>query len=59
MQKSTCLAPENNRRKNGDRLSTVPAGRGELEHDTMARYLLAQVFDVDMPLSAPFVTTEI
>lgn len=47
-------------RKNGDLLLTMPTGRSELEHDTVARYLLAQVFDVDLPkLPAPFVTAEI
>ncbi|MFE4420397.1 hypothetical protein [Streptomyces sp. NPDC056817] len=45
-------------RKNGDFILAMPTGRSELEHDTMARYLLAQVFDVDLPrLPAPFVTT--
>lgn len=44
-------------RKNGDLLLAMPSGRSELEHDTVARYLLAQVFDVDLPkLPAPFVT---
>lgn len=47
-------------RKNGDLLLAMPAGRSELEHDTVARYLLAQVFDVNLPkLPAPFVTTEL
>lgn len=47
-------------RKNGDVILAMPTGRSELEHDTMARYLLAQVFDVDLPkLPAPFVTTEV
>lgn len=47
-------------RKNGDLLLAMPAGRSELEHDTVARYLLAQVFDVVLPhLPAPFVTTTI
>ncbi|MFD9276872.1 hypothetical protein ACFWD7_06215 [Streptomyces mirabilis] len=47
-------------RKTGELLLAMPAGRSELEHDTVARYLLAQVFDVDLPkLSAPFVTTGI
>ena len=46
------------RRKNGDLLLAMPTGRSELEHDTVARYLLAQVFDVDLPqLPAPFLTT--
>ncbi|MEU0818904.1 hypothetical protein [Streptomyces mirabilis] len=47
-------------RKGGELLLAMPAGRSELEHDTVARYLLAQVFDVDLPqLPAPFVTSEI
>ncbi|MEV5347158.1 hypothetical protein [Streptomyces achromogenes] len=47
-------------RKNGQLLLAMPTGRSELEHDTMARYLLAQVFDVDLPkLPAPFETTEL
>jgi hypothetical protein len=47
-------------RKSGELLLAMPAGRSELEHDTVARYLLAQVFDVDLPqLPAPFVTAEI
>ncbi|MFF8100124.1 hypothetical protein ACF07S_10170 [Streptomyces sp. NPDC016640] len=46
--------------KNGDVILAMPTGRSELEHDTMARYLLAQVFDIDLPkLPAPFVTTEV
>jgi hypothetical protein len=41
----------------GEIILAMPTGRSELEHDTMARYLLAQVFDVDLPkLPAPFVT---
>jgi hypothetical protein len=45
-------------RKNGDVLLAMPTGRSELEHDTVARYLLAQIFHVDLPkLPAPFVTT--
>ncbi|MFD5798634.1 hypothetical protein ACFWIO_34910 [Streptomyces diastatochromogenes] len=47
-------------RKSGELLLSMPAGRSELEHDTVARYLLAQVFDVDLPkLPAPFETTEL
>ncbi|MGW8060996.1 hypothetical protein ACVV2G_01665 [Streptomyces ziwulingensis] len=46
-------------RKTGELLLTLPAGRSELEHDTMARYLLAQVLGVDVPpMPAPIVTTE-
>lgn len=38
----------------------MPTGRSEWEHDTIARYLLAQVFDVRLPeLAAPFVTSRI
>ncbi|MBR8638640.1 hypothetical protein KEF29_03330 [Streptomyces tuirus] len=45
--------------RDGSRLLAMPTGRSELEHDTVARYLLAQVFDVDLPkLPAPFVTSE-
>jgi hypothetical protein len=44
--------------KNGDVLLAMPTGRSELEHDTVARYLLAQIFDVNLPkLPEPFVTT--
>lgn len=48
-------------RKSGQLALAMPTGRSELEHDTVARYLLAQVFGVDLPqLPAPFVTaTEI
>jgi hypothetical protein len=46
--------------KTGEIILAMPTGRSELEHDTMARYLLAQVFDVDLPkLPAPFTTTEL
>jgi hypothetical protein len=45
-------------RRNGELLLTMPTGRSELEHDTVARYLLAQAFDVDLPaLPSPFITT--
>lgn len=45
-------------RKDGEMLLAMPAGRSELEHDTVARYLIAQAFDVDLPsLPAPFITT--
>ena len=45
-------------RRDGQFLLSMPTGRSELEHDTVARYLLAQVFDVDLPqLPVPFVTT--
>lgn len=47
-------------RMSGQLLLAMPAGRSELEHDTVARYLLAQAFDVDLPkLPAPFTTTEL
>ncbi|WP_157855025.1 hypothetical protein [Streptomyces exfoliatus] len=47
-------------RKTGELLLTLPAGRSELEHDTMARYLLAQALGLDVaPMPAPIVTTEI
>jgi hypothetical protein len=45
-------------RKSGETILAMPAGRSELEHDTMARYLIAQAFDVDLPkLPAPFDTS--
>lgn len=44
-------------RKTGEVILAMPAGRSEREHDTMARYLLAQVFEVDLPkLPPPFST---
>ena len=47
-------------RKSGELYLTMPTGRSELEHDTVARYLLAQVFDVGLPkLPAPFTTREL
>jgi len=47
-------------RKSGETYLTMPTGRSELEHDTIARYLIAQAFDVDLPkLPEPFATTEI
>lgn len=46
--------------KDGDLILAMPTGRSELEHDTVARYLLAQVFDVDLPqLPPPFATTHV
>ncbi|GAA2441353.1 hypothetical protein [Streptomyces glaucus] len=45
-------------RKTGELLLTMPRGRSELEHDTVARYLLAQAFGVDVPpMPAPIVTS--
>ena len=47
-------------RKNGETYLAMPTGRSETEHDTIARYLIAQAFDVDLPqLPPPFMTTEI
>jgi hypothetical protein len=47
-------------RKSGELYLSMPSGRSKLEHDTIARYLIAQVFDVGLPqLPEPFVTTEI
>lgn len=47
-------------RKSGGLVLAMPTGRSEMEHDTVARYLLAQVFDVDLPqLPEPFMTTAI
>ncbi|WP_158691034.1 hypothetical protein [Streptomyces sp. 351MFTsu5.1] len=38
---------------------SMPVGRSEFEHDTVARYLLAQAFGVGLPpLPEPFETTE-
>ncbi len=46
--------------KSGETYLSMPRGRSELEHDTVARYLIAQVFDVDLPqLPEPFATTAI
>lgn len=47
-------------RKSGETYLAMPTGRSELEHDTVARYLIAQAFNVDLPqLPPPFVTTEV
>jgi hypothetical protein len=47
-------------RKSGETYLAMPTGRSELEHDTVARYLIAQAFGVDLPqLPPPFQTTEI
>ena len=47
-------------RKGGHLLLTMPTGRTEMEHDTIARYLIAQAFGVDLPqLPPPFETTEL
>lgn len=47
-------------RKSGETYLAMPTGRSELEHDTIARYLIAQAFGVDLPqLPEPFETTEI
>jgi hypothetical protein len=47
-------------RKDGRLFLAMPTGRSELEHDTTARYLLAQAFDVDLPdLRPPFETTRL
>ncbi|MFJ4785102.1 hypothetical protein [Streptomyces sp. NPDC088794] len=44
--------------KTGEMYLTMPSGRSELEHDTVARYLIAQAFRVDLPqLPEPFETT--
>lgn len=46
--------------KSGETYLAMPTGRSELEHDTMARYLIAQAFDVDLPeLLAPFATSRV
>lgn len=45
-------------RKTGELLLTMPRDRSELEHDTVARYLLAQALGVEVPeMPAPFATT--
>ena len=45
-------------RKTGELLLTMPRGRSEFEHDTVARYLLAQAFGVKVTsMPAPLVTT--
>ena len=45
-------------RKTGELILTMPSGRSELEHDTVARYLLAQALGVPVPeMPAPIVTT--
>ena len=47
-------------RKSGETYLAMPIGRSEREHDTIARYLIAQAFHVDLPqLAEPFETTEI
>jgi hypothetical protein len=47
-------------RTSGEVYLSMPTGRSELEHDTVARYLIAQVFDVGLPgLPEPFVTSVI
>lgn len=45
-------------RKNGELVLTMPTGRSELEHDTVARYLIAQALDITVPaMPVPLVTT--
>ncbi|MFF1544618.1 hypothetical protein [Streptomyces sp. NPDC058291] len=45
-------------RKTGELLLTMPRDRSELEHDTVARYLLAQALGMDVPpMPAPLTTT--
>lgn len=47
-------------RKKGDILLAMPTGRSKTETDIVARYLIAQVFDVDLSeLPPPFTTTEL
>ncbi|MES9619742.1 hypothetical protein ACPCBX_13565 [Streptomyces tuirus] len=44
-------------RKTGELILSMPTGRSELEHDTVARYLLAQALGVPVPtMPAPIVT---
>jgi hypothetical protein len=45
--------------RSGELYLSMPSGRSELEHDTVARYLIAQAFDVGLPqLPEPFTTTQ-
>ncbi|MFJ6729417.1 hypothetical protein ACIQPQ_31395 [Streptomyces sp. NPDC091281] len=45
-------------RVDGELALALPEGRPEFERDTVARYLLAQAFGVDLPgLPPPFVTS--
>jgi hypothetical protein len=45
-------------RKTGELVLTMPRDRSELEHDTVARYLLAQALGVPVPsMPAPIVTS--
>ncbi|MFF7854129.1 hypothetical protein [Streptomyces sp. NPDC007904] len=45
-------------RKTGELILSMPRGRSQLEHDTVARYLLAHAFGVDVaPMPAPLVTS--
>lgn len=46
-------------RKGGKLLLSMPTGRSEREHDTVARYLLAKVFKVDLPDLPPPFSTEL
>lgn len=46
--------------KTGELILSMPSGRSELEHDTVARYLLAQALGVPVPdMPAPIVTTRV
>ncbi|MFJ9420730.1 hypothetical protein [Streptomyces sp. NPDC101249] len=45
-------------RRDGRKLLAMPVNRPALESDTVARYLLAKAFDVDLPdMPPPFVTS--
>lgn len=47
-------------RKKGGILLAMPTGRSQIETDIVARYLIAQVFEVDLSeLPPPFTTTEL
>jgi len=47
-------------RKSGETYLAMPSGRSELEHDTIARYLIGQAFGVGLTqLPEPLVATEI
>lgn len=46
--------------KTGELILSMPCGRSEFEHDTVARYLLAQAFGVEVaPMPAPLDVTRV
>ncbi|MFF2383715.1 hypothetical protein [Streptomyces sp. NPDC058108] len=47
-------------RRSGDVILAMPRGRSRIESDIVARYLIAQAFDVDVSeLPPPFTSTEL